>query len=169
MYSILPRMTPKWQPNDPNSTLWFWSSTISHYLGAIRTILGEERGETSPKLLIWITYVAWFLNFNSHNLAKFCPISPSSTSFENYKAWQTFLDHFWKPKLPNKTFYPQLSRLNAIGEPKCKAQTFIEIQVVYDFVFVIDWGKLCSIYPNFILQMFIKTRPAKRKRLITFS
>ena len=38
-------------------------STTVHYLGALRSFLGEERVETSPKLLIWITYVAWFLNF----------------------------------------------------------------------------------------------------------
>ena len=47
--------------------------------------------------------MSWFLTLNSHNLVKFWPISPSSTSFENYKARQTFLDHFWRPNLPNKT------------------------------------------------------------------
>ena len=103
MYSILPRMAPKWLPNDPNSTLWLWSSTTGHYLGAIRTILGEEGVETSPKVLILRTDIALLLTFNSYNLTWFGPFSPSSTSFENYKARPTFLDHFWMPELPNQT------------------------------------------------------------------
>ena len=44
-----------------------------------------------------------FLTLNRDNLAKCCPISPSSTSFENYKARPTFLDNFWVPQLPNQT------------------------------------------------------------------
>ena len=78
-------------------------STTAHYLGAKRSFWGEEKGETSLKLLILIPDIVWFLTLNSYNLAKFCPISPSSTSFENYKARRTFLDHFWSSKLPNQT------------------------------------------------------------------
>ena len=54
-----PKMTPK-QPQQYSIVV---VSTTVHYLGAFRSFLGEERVETSPKLLIWITYVAWFLNF----------------------------------------------------------------------------------------------------------
>ena len=52
-------MTPK-QPQQYSVVV---VSTTVHYLGALRSFLGEERVETSPKLSIWITYVAWFLNF----------------------------------------------------------------------------------------------------------
>ena len=38
-------------------------STTVQYLGPFRSFLGEERGETSPKLLILITDIAWFYNF----------------------------------------------------------------------------------------------------------
>ena len=103
MYSILaqngPKMTTKW----PQQYSMVVVSTTGHYLGAIRTILGEERGKTSPKFLILRTDIALFLTLNSHNLARFGPFSPSSTSFENYKARPTFLDHFWMPELPNQT------------------------------------------------------------------
>ena len=83
-------MTPK-QPQK-NSVVVI--STTAHYLGAKRSFWGEEKGETSLKLLILIPDIVWFLTLNSKNLGKFGPISLSSTSFENYKARQTFLDHF---------------------------------------------------------------------------
>ena len=54
-----PKMTPK-QPQQYSIVV---VSTTVHYLGAFRSFLVEESVETSPKLLIWITYVAWFLNF----------------------------------------------------------------------------------------------------------
>ena len=94
-----PKMTPK---HAQQYSIVVVSTTV-HYLGALRWFWGDEKGKTSPKLLILIPEIAWFLTLNSYNLAKFCPISPSSTSFENYKAWQTFLDHFWRSKLQNKT------------------------------------------------------------------
>ena len=54
---------PKMTPKHPQQYSIVVVSTTVHYLGALRSFLGEERVETSPKLLIWITYVAWFLNF----------------------------------------------------------------------------------------------------------
>ena len=54
-----PKMTPK-QPQQYSIVVVL---TTVHYLGAFRSFLGEEMVETSPKLLIWIPYVAWFLNF----------------------------------------------------------------------------------------------------------
>lgn len=62
--------------------------------------------------------------------------------------------------LSKQNIFPQPSHVNAILILKVKAKSSIEFQVVNDFVFVIDWGKLCSISPDFILQMFIKTRAA---------
>ena len=38
-------------------------STTVHYLGSFRSFLGEKRVETSPKFVILITGIAWFLNF----------------------------------------------------------------------------------------------------------
>ena len=86
------QICPKWPWNDshnhPNSILQLWSVVLN--------IIFRHSGH------FWVKK-GWILTSNSHNLAKFCPISPPSTSFENYKARQTFLDHFWRPKLPNKT------------------------------------------------------------------
>ena len=47
-------MTPK-QPQQYSIVV---VRTTVHYLGAFRSFLGEEMVETSPKLLIWIPYVA---------------------------------------------------------------------------------------------------------------
>jgi len=54
-----PKMTPK-QPQQYSIVV---VSTTVYYLGAFRSFWGEERGETRSKLLILITDIAWFFNF----------------------------------------------------------------------------------------------------------
>ena len=54
---------PKMNHKPPQQYSIFVVSTTVHYLGVFRSFLGEERVETSPKLLIWWTYMAWFFNF----------------------------------------------------------------------------------------------------------
>ena len=54
-----PKMTPK-QPQQYSIVV---VSTTVHYLGAFRSFLGEEWGETRPELLISVTDIAWFFNF----------------------------------------------------------------------------------------------------------
>ena len=54
-----PKMTPKY----PQQYSIVVVSTTVYYLGAFRSFWGEERGETRSKLLILITDIAWFFNF----------------------------------------------------------------------------------------------------------
>ena len=63
-----PKMTPK---HHQKYSIDMVSTTV-YYLGAFRSFWGEERGETRPKLSIWITDIAFFFTLYSHNLAKFC-------------------------------------------------------------------------------------------------
>ena len=54
---------PKMTPKCPQQYSIVVVSTTVYYLGAFRSFWGEERGETRSKLLIFITDIAWFFNF----------------------------------------------------------------------------------------------------------
>ena len=97
--SKLTQICPKWPQNDSQTTPTVLYSCGQYYctlFGGIQVIFGWRKGRNQPKTLNLVNLHSMvFLTSNIHNSAKF--------SFENYKARQTFLDHFWKPKLPNKT------------------------------------------------------------------
>ena len=54
---------PKMTPKHPQQHSMVVVSATVYYFAAFRSFLGEERGETRPKLLILITDITWFFNF----------------------------------------------------------------------------------------------------------